>query len=180
MCVCQCVCVSVCPAWNSWSLTWPRVCLGVLLLAGNWKSFSLFFFLSSGTVHADRQEDCELWITVFYICSRSWIHFHLFGGKISRTPGKTSSGSAGKRVWHLAREENDPACMLGVMTKNNGIVPHNQGSSIMISTASTMTVLYVGVKLDVSATDCKIALQRNKKKNKKEKHRQPNKHSLTR
>lgn len=70
--------------------------------------------------------------------------------------------------------------MLGVMTKNNGIVPHNQGSSIMISTASTMTVLYVGVKLDVSATDCKIALQRNKKKNKKEKHRQPNKHSLTR
>lgn len=55
------------------------------------------------------------------------------------------------------------------MTKNNGIAPHNQGSSIMISTASTMTVLYVGVKLDVSATDCKIALQRNKKKEQKRK-----------
>lgn len=60
------------------------------------------------------------------------------------------------------------------MTKNNGIAPHNQGSSIMIFTASTMTVLYVGVKLDVSATDCKIALQKKKNRTKKEKHQQPN------
>lgn len=104
------------------------VCLALLLLAGN----GMFFF--PVTVHADSGEKCELWFMAFGICSRFWIHFHLFGGEISSMPGKTTACDTGKRVWHPARERKTQQSMVGVMTKNNSTLPHKRGSSNMILT----------------------------------------------
>lgn len=121
----------------------PTMCVsGSAAISRKWKKY-----FSLVTVHADRGEKCELWFMAFGICSRFWIHFHLFGGEISSTPGKTSSGDAGKRVWHPAREGKTQQSMLGVMTKNNGTLPHNRGSSNMILSAATLAVLYTRFQL---------------------------------
>lgn len=111
-------------------MTQPHVCVcvcpRVLLLARNG-----FLFFQWLCMQID-ETNVSSYLWHFCICSHFWIHFHLFGAEISSTPGKTSSGNAGKRVWHPAREGKTQQSMLGIMTKNNGVLPHNWGSSILI------------------------------------------------
>lgn len=90
-------------------------------------------------VHTDR-----LW--AFCVCIGFQIHFHLFRWEIICTRGKTSLGYGEKRAWHPAREEKTQQSMLAVMTKNNGVLFHHQGSSIMNSATAALTRLYIAVK----------------------------------
>lgn len=124
-------CMLLCPVATRWS-TW-------LCVSGSVAFSMKLFFLFVGTVHTDR-----LW--AFCMCIGFWIHFYLFRWEISCTRGKTLSGYGEKRAWHPAREEQTQQSMLAVMTKNNGVLFHHQGSSIMNSATAALTLLYIAVK----------------------------------
>ena len=128
VCVCECVCVS-----------------GSAAISRKWKM--LFFFSPPWLCMQieERNVSSDSWHFVTAVASESI--FICLEERLAPRLEKHRQATQGSGFWLPAREGATQQSMLGVMTKNNGVLPHNWGSSIMISPAAALAVLYIKVQL---------------------------------